>query len=175
MTPARDTRAAVRGVAAFAVVLAALVAACEAEPAGEGLAALGISCSWADVVSVTDGDTIRVEIDSEVKRLRYIGIDTPEVGENAEPFGEEATAANAALVAGGRVCLEVDASDRDRFDRLLRYVWLEDGTLVNEALVRDGLAEAVRFPPDTKRHDAQLAPAEKAARAEGLGIWSIER
>lgn len=106
--------------------------------------------------------------------MRYIGIDTPEIGENAEPLGDEATAANADLIAGGRVCLETDTSDRDRFGRLLRYVWLEDGTFVNEALVRDGLAEAVRFPPDTKHHDTRLQPAEDAARAEGLGLWADE-
>ena len=121
------------------------------------------------------GDTIRVEIEGEVERLRYIGIDTPEVGDNAEPFGEEGTAANRSLVAGELVCLESDVSDRDRFDRLLHYVWLEDGTLVNEALVREGHAEAVRFRPDTKHHDARLAPAEEEARKERLGIWSLER
>ena len=97
------------------------------------------------------------------------------MGDNAEPFGDEATATNRSLVAGELVCLKTDVSDRDRFDRLLRYVWLEDGTLVNEALVREGLAEAVRFPPDTKHHDAHLAPAEAAAREERLGIWSLER
>jgi len=157
------------------LLLAGFLAACAEEPSAEGLAALGITCTWAEVVSVTDGDTIWVEIEGEVERLRYVGIDTPEVGDNAEPFGEEATAANRSLVGAGRVCLEGDVSDRDRFDRLLRYVWLEDGTLVNEALVREGLAEAVRFPPDTKHHDARLAPAAEEAREERLGIWSLER
>jgi micrococcal nuclease len=105
--------------------------------------------------------------------VRYIGIDTPETAgspEGAEPFGDEAAARNRGLVEDERVCLEQDASDVDRFDRLLRYVWLEDGRLVNEVLVAEGLADAVRFPPDTKRTET-LEAAEARARRAGSGIW----
>jgi micrococcal nuclease len=131
-------------------------------------------CDWAEVLSVTDGDTIRVRLDGEVERLRYIGIDAPELRPEsgvAEPLAEEATAANAQLVEGEDVCLEVDVSDRDRFGRLLRYAWLADGTMVNEALVLAGLAEAVEFRPDTGHHDDILQPAEDEAMAEARGIW----
>lgn len=134
------------------------------------------------VVDITDGDTVRVVIDGEEYRLRYIGIDTPEtVAPNrpVEAFGPEATTANALLVGGEDVVLEMDVSDTDRYDRLLRYVWLAPGagdtptdtwTLVNLELVEAGLAEAIDYPPDTKYADVFDA-AEDQARAEGLGMW----
>jgi micrococcal nuclease len=137
------------------------------------------------VVHITDGDTIRVVIAGEEQRLRYIGIDTPEsVAPNTpvEPFAEAATDANALLVDGERVILERDVSDTDRFDRLLRYVWLEPDLsnadpdddswrLVNREIVLLGLAEAVDYPPDTK-YSAILQAAESEARAAGLGMWA---
>ena len=102
--------------------------------------------------------------------MRYIGIDAPESvrpDSPVEPFGIEASAANAALVGGRSVLLERDVSDRDRFGRLLRYVWLEtpDRPLfVNFELVARGFATAVTFPPDV-RHVDLLRAAEREARA----------
>ena len=137
---------------------------------------LGVDCEWARVRFVVDGDTIRVDFEGgrDNVAVRYIGIDTPEKAgspEGAQPFGDEATGRNEELVDGERVCLERDTNDADRFDRLLRYVWLQDGRLVNEVLVEEGLADARRFPPDDARQD-QLDAAEGRARARGLGIWS---
>lgn len=123
----------------------------------------------AEVVSVTDGDTLRVEVDGREEPLRLIGIDAPERG---ACFAVEATAALRELVEGERVVLESDASDRDRYDRLLRYVHI-DGTHVNAALVRGGFAVAKRYPPDTARA-AELEVAEEAARSEGAGLWGRE-
>jgi endonuclease YncB( thermonuclease family) len=134
------------------------------------------------IVDITDGDTVRVVIDGEEHRLRYIGIDTPETVAPdipAEAYGTEATTANALLVGGEDVVLESDVSDTDRYDRLLRYVWLAPGTgdaptdtwtLVNLELVRAGLAEAVDYPPDTKYAD-ELDAAEDEARERGFGMW----
>lgn len=127
------------------------------------------------VVDVTDGDTIRVDRGGVVERLRYIGIDAPETVHPDEPvgaWGPQASAANEALVAGRVVLLERDVSERDRYDRLLRYVWVEgsDGwRMVNAELVAQGLAEVRAYPPDTK-HDAWLRTIEAEARAAGLGI-----
>ena len=112
----------------------------------------------ATVVRVIDGDTIDVRLeDGGVERVRYIGIDTPETvhpTRGVEPYGPEASAYNAALLARGTVLLEKDVSERDRFDRLLRYVWVEqpggDFLFVNEALVLAGLAVVSTFPPDVK-------------------------
>jgi micrococcal nuclease len=136
------------------------------------------------VTSITDGDTIRVDVLGQESRVRYIGIDTPEIGFDdrpAEPFAEEATTANAALVEDELVVLETDVSETDDFGRLLRYVWLApadtagSGTgtwrLVNLELVESGLAEARDYPPDTKYSDL-FDDAESAARAAGLGIWA---
>ena len=128
------------------------------------------------VVRVVDGDTIIVDRGRGDERVRYVGIDAPESvkpGSPVEPMGHEATVANAALVEGREVVLERDVSDRDRFDRLLRYVWLREGSgwlLVNLELVRGGYASAVSFPPDV-RLQGELRVAEREARDAGRGLW----
>ena len=119
------------------------------------------------VVRVIDGDTIVIE---GGERLRYIGMDTPESTTQHECFGDEATARNRALVEGRTVALETDVSDRDRFGRLLRYVYV-DGVMVNELLVREGFATVSTFPPDVKYQERFLA-AQTAARQAAAGLWS---
>jgi micrococcal nuclease len=126
------------------------------------------------VVSVTDGDTIRVEIDGVVYPVRYVGVSTPEIHDTVEWLGPEAAAANALLVEGREVVLERDVSETDRYDRLLRHVWVEDGgawLLVNLELVRLGFAEVTPFPPDVKYIETLYTPAQNAARDDGLGLW----
>jgi micrococcal nuclease len=130
------------------------------------------------VVRIVDGDTIIVDRGTGAERLRYVGIDAPESvkpGSSVERMGHEASAANAALVEGREVVLERDVSDRDRFERLLRYVWLREGDgwlLVNLELVRQGYASAVSFPPDVRLQD-ELRAAERVARDAGLGLWGL--
>ena len=97
------------------------------------------------VTNVVDGDTIDVNLNGAIIRVRYIGIDTPETGATC---GSEATQANAALVSGRTVTMVRDVSETDRYDRLLRYVYV-DGLFVNGELVAGGWAEAVDYPPDT--------------------------
>jgi micrococcal nuclease len=121
----------------------------------------------ARVVRVVDGDTVEI---AGGERVRYIGIDTPEVRERPEPFGRQATRYNARLVEGRRVKLERDVSETDRFGRLLRYVYVGD-ILVNAELVREGFAEAKVFPPDT-RYSRCLSALEEEARRERRGLWS---
>ncbi len=91
------------------------------------------------VVQVLDGVTIEVLLEGVAQRLRYIGIDSPEDG---QPFSSEAETLNRSLVEGKQVALEKDVSETDRYDRLLRYVYLLDGTFVNAELVRTGMARA---------------------------------
>lgn len=122
----------------------------------------------AQVVRVVDGDTIDVSIDGVTYPLRYIGIDSPESG---TPQGDRATEANRELVAGQTVYLETDVSDRDPYDRLLRYVYLADGTLVNARLVRQGFAVAKEYPPDTQLSQ-RLANAQVKAEEAGAGFWA---
>ena len=124
----------------------------------------------AKVVSVTDGDTIDVLIDGSIFPLRYIGMDTPETHFGTEPFGLEAAARNKALVLGKQVFLYRDVSNTDDFNRLLRYVVVGD-VFVNAQLVREGLAQAKRYPPDTACA-ADLDNTQAVAFAAGLGMWA---
>ena len=102
--------------------------------------------------------------------MRYIGIDTPEVHPQPEAYGIEAWQANRLLVEGKRVRLERDVSETDKYGRLLRYVYV-DSLFVNAELVRDGLARAKAYPPDTKYQD-YLEQMETEAREAGRGIWA---
>jgi micrococcal nuclease len=131
----------------------------------------------ASLARVVDGDTIRVIVDGVEERVRYVGIDTPELNETSgatpEPYGEAATAANARLLSEGRLVLEKDVSERDRYGRLLRDIWVEEEgtwTLVNLVLVAKGYAQVSTYPPDVRYVDALLA-AQAEARAAGHGLW----
>ena len=121
----------------------------------------------ATVTQVIDGDTITIDTGH---RVRYIGIDTPEVYPVQEAYGMEAWQANRNLVEGKEVRLERDVSETDKYGRLLRYVYVDD-TLVNAELVRLGLAVAGAYPPDTKYQD-MLEQLEREARQTGRGIWA---
>ena len=118
------------------------------------------------VTRVIDGDTIVIE---GGYRVRYIGIDTPEI-DNGEPFGIEALEANQELVEGKIVRLERDVSQTDKYGRLLRYVY-GDGIFVNAELVRLGLAEAKAYPPDT-RYQEDLEELETEAKEASWGMWA---
>jgi micrococcal nuclease len=131
------------------------------------------------VVSVTDGDTFDVEIDGRRDTVRLTGIDAPETKDPNDPvqcYGPEATKYLRKLLPHGReVWLERDRTDRDRYGRLLRYVWVEkqngDVYLLNEVLVRDGYAIAKRYPPDIRRAK-RIEAAQERAIAAGRGLWS---
>ena len=119
------------------------------------------------VVQVIDGDTIIIE---GGYRVRYIGIDTPEVYPRLEAYGMEAWQANRELVEGKEVRLELDVSETDKYERLLRYVYVGN-VLVNAELVRQGLAQAKAYPPDTKYQD-YLEKLEAEAKQAGRGMWA---
>lgn len=108
------------------------------------------------VLRIIDGDTIEADINGTVERVRYAGIDTPEKG---EPCAAEATERNAALV-GQRVYLEPSIEDRDRYGRLVRYVWTENGSSVDQMLLAEGYARAW-YGPGTHRLEL-IATAEEA-------------
>lgn len=118
----------------------------------------------ATVTRVIDGDTIEVNLNGQRYTVRYVGVNTPE---RDEPCYAEARDANRALVENRTVTLVRDVSNTDRFDRLLRYVYVGD-TLVNAALVQQGWAEKVEYPPDT-RLAAEFGALEAAARTANLG------
>lgn len=121
------------------------------------------------VVRVIDGDTIEIE---GGKKVRYIGIDTPEtVNPNTiiECFGKESSIKNTELVEGKVVRLEKDVSETDKYGRLLRYVYVGD-VFVNDYLVRQGYANSYTYPPDVK-YQSQFKEAETEAKNSNLGLW----
>lgn len=120
------------------------------------------------VTKIIDGDTIQVEIDGQIYPLRYIGIDTLEAND-PNPLAAAATEKNGELVMGKSVILVKDVSNVDRFDRLLRYVVVDD-IFVNYELVKSGLAIAKAYAPDTACHNTFVA-AQDQAKASMLGIW----
>lgn len=121
----------------------------------------------AEVTHVFDGDTIEVELDGRPYRLRYIGVDTPE---REEPFYQEALDFNRDLVAGQTVTLVRDVSETDQYGRLLRYVYLDDGTFVNAAIISAGVGRLVTFPPDVAQTE-YLKSLQTEAREAGMGMW----
>ena len=123
----------------------------------------------ATVVSIIDGDTIEVvRGDGSRETVRLIGIDAPERG---ECWAVEATTALESLIpVTSEIGMTSDQSDRDRYDRLLRYLWV-GSMFVNEELVRQGAARSRRYPPDTAM-SARLEGAQDVARAAGAGLWA---
>jgi micrococcal nuclease len=127
------------------------------------------------VVRVVDGDTIRVAIGGRQERVRLIGVDTPETVKPDTPvqcFGKKASAFTHRLLDGRRVRLVQDVEPRDRYGRLLAYVYRAgDGLFVNAQLVRDGYARTMTIPPNVRFADRFRDLAAQARRA-GRGLWS---
>jgi len=124
------------------------------------------------VVDITDGDTLRLRDGSPaVENVRLVGIDTPEVYPVYECFGDEAEAELLRLAPiGSTLLVDPDIDPFDDYDRLLLYLWNDDGTFINLALVEGGFAEAIRVAPNDLYFD-ELLDAENAAAAAGLGMW----
>lgn len=127
------------------------------------------------VLEVIDGDTISVRRDGHDLTVRLIGIDTPETKRPNTPvecFGSEAHDRLAALLPpGSSIRLETDQDTRDRYGRDLAYVHRSDGLFVNEAMVHEGFAGVLVFPPNT-RYEQTFADALDDARLTRRGLWS---
>ncbi|OLB94230.1 MAG: hypothetical protein AUH30_18455 [Candidatus Rokubacteria bacterium 13_1_40CM_68_15] len=145
------------------------------------------------VVRVVDGDTIHVRLADRVEKVRYIGVNTPEVHhprKGEEPGGREAAEVNRELVENKRVRLELDVQSRDRYGRLLAYVWVSAGAeradgagppqsrrdesenwiMVNAELVRLGYAQVMTVPPNV-RYQTLFLKLQRDARESGRGLW----
>lgn len=121
------------------------------------------------VIRAVDGDTIEIE---GGEKVRYIGIDTPETVDPRKPvqcFGIEASKKNKELVEGKMMRLEKDITDRDKYNRLLRYIYVGD-TFINLELVKQGFAYSYSYPPDIKYQD-QFVKAQQEAREAKRGLW----
>lgn len=126
-------------------------------------------------IRVVDGDTIIVEIDGKKERVRLIGVDTPETvhpNKPVEHYGKEASAFTRKLTEGEMVRLEYDddSQRRDRYGRLLAYVYLPDGTFLNAEIIKQGYGFAyTRFPFE---YMEQFRQYEREARDAGVGLWA---
>ena len=184
MSPLRGL--ASRAMSARRLLLLALVLAAGAGGAGAGglldsgpgEQAAGDGGAAGDagrVVKVVDGDTIHVQIGAAREKVRYIGVDTPETkhpSKGVECFGQKASDFNAQLVAGEQVRLVRDVQERDRYGRLLAYVYrARDGLFVNAELARRGYAHPLSIPPDV-RHAERFAQLAREAREHGRGLWA---
>lgn len=128
------------------------------------------------VVRFSDGDTITVDMNGQHETIRFIGVDTPETHDPRKPvqcYGPAASAftKNIVTAKGSAVRLAADSlsSNRDRYDRLLRYVYLSDGTLLNEKLIRDGYGFYYPYFPFEK--SKAFENAQKMAQDEKKGLW----
>ena len=139
----------------------------------------------AKVKYAVDGDTIWVDIDGKDEKVRFVGVDTPEVAKDGKPaefMAEEAKDFTNKTLKNKEIYLEKDISDRDKYDRLLRYIWLEEPATnpslsdiekntLNGILVKEGFAYANYYKPDIK-YQEYLKELEKSAQENKLGIWS---
>jgi micrococcal nuclease len=124
------------------------------------------------VVSIHDGDTMNLRDGTgATETVRIIGVDTPEVYPQYECFGDEATdELNRLAPVGSTLRVTVDEDPFDDYDRLLLYLWNDQGVFVNLALVEGGFAEAIRVAPNDAYYD-ELRAAEDSAAHDGLGMW----
>jgi micrococcal nuclease len=127
------------------------------------------------VAELTDGDTLVLSLSGRDEKVRLVGIDTPETkkpGTPVECFGHEASTRLAELVpVGTDVRIERDAEARDRYGRLLAYVYRRsDNLFVNLAMVRDGYAGQLTIAPNTT-YAAEFSAAEREARSDQRGLW----
>lgn len=128
------------------------------------------------VTRVIDGDTIELDINSKIEKVRLIGINTPESVDprrSVECFGQEASAKTKALTEGKEVYIasDPDATDRDRYGRLLRYIFLPDGRHLNAELIREGYATEYTYNRPY-RYQAEFRQLEKEAQAAKRGLWA---
>jgi len=138
---------------------------------GDPTAPLPEGAEVVTVTSITDGDTLDVSLsDGSVGRIRLIGVNSPD---SNECWVDESGRALASLVpVGNEIGMTSDISERDDFDRLLRYLWV-GGMSINEELVRRGAAIARRYPPDTAMAE-RFEAAQVEAKASQLGLWALD-
>lgn len=143
-----------------------------------------VSFEKVTVTKHVDGDTVYIKRqDGTEEKLRFIGVNTPETKhptKGVEFYGKEASNYTKKELSGKTIYLEKDVSDKDRYDRLLRYIWLQEPTEINEKEIRekmfnarlllDGYAQVSTFPPDVKYQDIFLKLQEEA-RESNKGLW----
>lgn len=127
------------------------------------------------VTEFVDGDTIAVDMNGHGEKIRFIGVDTPETHDprkSVQCFGQVAAEFTKSFIVNNNVRLEADPLDtnRDRYDRLLRYVYLPDGRMVNSEIIKQGYGFAYTGFPFTK--SVEFVELQRHARENKLGLWS---
>ncbi|MEW6571598.1 MAG: thermonuclease family protein [Nitrospirota bacterium] len=123
------------------------------------------------VTEINDGDTISVIMNKKREKVRLIGIDAPEIGQ--KPWGRRSKKFLKDLVSssGWKVRVELDIQPRDKYGRMLAYVWTKDGRLVNLLMLKNGYAMLFTVPPNVK-YVSEFREAQREAREKKRGIWS---
>jgi micrococcal nuclease len=169
----------------FALLVSVLLAGCamsstvtvtstaSVQPSHRPKGSAAASGPVATVTRVVDGDTAHVELRGHDVTIRFIGVDTPETvdpGRPIECYGPEASHFTTRRLTGEQVRLEFDVDRIDPYGRTLAYIWMPDGSLFNETLVRQGFATVATYPPDTAYVD-RFETAQRRARDADVGLW----
>jgi len=165
-----------------AVMLMSVAAGCASE---QNQAGSRIKVMPAKVVKGIDGDTVKAEVNGKTESVRLIGVNTPELAHpdlhiKEQPYGREAEAYTTKALLGHTVYLELDAAERDKYGRLLAYIWLarpRDGSetevrekMFNARLLLNGYAQVMTVPPNVKYQDL-FVRFEREARDNKAGLW----
>lgn len=128
-----------------------------------------------EVVSVTDGDTFQINYNGTKTKVRLIGVDTPESvhpdSKKNNEYGKQASNYTKSLLEGKTVKLEFDVLPTDKYGRLLAYVYLENGEMLNEKLLKEGYAQVATYPPNVK-YVENFKSIQKEARENKVGFWA---
>jgi endonuclease YncB( thermonuclease family) len=132
--------------------------------------------TYYSVTEVVDGDTIKISMNGKTETLRLIGMDTPETVDPRKPvqcFGKEASNKAKELLSGKKVRIETDPTqgERDKYERLLAYVYRDDGIFYNKYMIEQGYAHEYTYNTPYK-YQAEFKAAQKSAQTAQLGLWS---
>lgn len=164
-------------------MVAVLLAGCRPEQPPQLATSSAERAAWPPVPSdaiaarverVVDGDTFVAAIAGRSERVRLIGVDTPETVDPdrpVQPYGKEASSFAKRMLTDRTVRLEGDVEPRDRYGRLLAYVWLPDGTFWNALLAAEGYAQLITIPPDVS-YAGLFRDLVGEARAANRGLWA---
>lgn len=129
------------------------------------------------ITEVVDGDTYKIHYEGKEQKIRLIGVDTPE---SVHPdktkntnYGKQASDYVKQLIENQYISLEFDVSKTDKYGRLLAYVYLENGQMLNEKLVKEGYAQVATYPPNVKYVD-NFKILQEEARKNKVGFWKEE-
>lgn len=148
-----------------------------ANSAGQKQNSISANSPQSKVVKVIDGDTAQIEINGQIKTVRYIGMDTPEIVDprkTVQCFGREASARAHELLDNQIVQLEFDklVGEQDKYGRLLAYVILSDGKIYNKQMIAEGYAKEYTYQDQEYKYQADFKSAQVDAESASLGLWS---